>query len=627
MKRYSIFKNGVFIQNLDGLNIPLVCFKGYNLYIMFKSQSGISLIISYIIMIWTAFFFYPKWNHTGSEATISWDVSGYYMYLPAMFIYKDLKQCSFQDSILSKYKPTPDFQQAFKHEESGNYVMKYSMGQAVIMLPFFTLAHLYATMDSRYPADGFSFPYQFGIGFGMLLYGLLGLFLLRKILLCYFKDKTVAILLLCYVVGSNYLNYAAIDQAMTHSPLFTIYCLILWLTIKYHESPSIRLALGLGGLVGLATLIRPTDIISCFIPILWNIDSIKDLRPKLQFVKEYIKYFVIMGIMALAVFSIQLIYWKWVAGTWLVYSYVDQGFSWLSPHLYDFMLSFKSGWLRYSPMLILPIIALPLYIKKGKHKLAIVGMILLDIYIVTAWDIWDYGYTSGRAMVQFYPILAFPFALWLEEMMKKKWKTIVMVILIAIFAYLNVWWTYHAHAGNIQTSGLSKAYYMHMVGRWNGTDEDKKLLENKHLFYGTPKKAIEMYHNDFSQDSSANAIMVDDNLKLRVNQELQFTSVYKVENTHNYKKWIRVSAEFYCAQKEWTEWWMTQFWVHFKKGDQVVQKNWIRIQRHIENDKTKVVYLDAKVPADWDEIEIQWWNSDGNKELFIDNLSVITFDE
>ena len=136
-----------------------------------------------------------------------------------------------------------------------------------------------------------------------------------------------------------------------------------------------------------------------------------------------------------------------------------------------------------------------------------------------------------------------------------------------------------------------------------------------------------MYHNDFSQDSSANAIMVDDNLKLRVNQELQFTSVYKVENTHNYKKWIRVSAEFYCAQKEWTEWWMTQFWVHFKKGDQVVQKNWIRIQRHIENDKTKVVYLDAKVPADWDEIEIQWWNSDGNKELFIDNLSVITFDE
>jgi hypothetical protein len=49
--------------------------------------------------MYTAFIFYPKWKQSGVEATISWDASGYYMYLPALFIYQDIKTCSFKDSV------------------------------------------------------------------------------------------------------------------------------------------------------------------------------------------------------------------------------------------------------------------------------------------------------------------------------------------------------------------------------------------------------------------------------------------------------------------------------------------------------------------------------------------------
>ena len=31
-------------------------------------------------------FYYPKWQKPDTEATIGWDVSGYYAYLPAAFI-------------------------------------------------------------------------------------------------------------------------------------------------------------------------------------------------------------------------------------------------------------------------------------------------------------------------------------------------------------------------------------------------------------------------------------------------------------------------------------------------------------------------------------------------------------
>src|ERR1017187_1526723 len=92
------------------------------------------------VMCYTGFFFYPRWKQSNSEATISWDVSGYYWYLPSIFIYKDLKHQAFKDSIIWKYHPSnADFQQAIK-AANGNYVMKYSSGMAIMYLPFFAAA-------------------------------------------------------------------------------------------------------------------------------------------------------------------------------------------------------------------------------------------------------------------------------------------------------------------------------------------------------------------------------------------------------------------------------------------------------------------------------------------------------
>jgi hypothetical protein len=88
-------------------------------------RSFIVYLICVIAVFYTTFIYYPKWKNTGTEATISWDVSGYYYYLPAIFIYNDLKKLGFKDSIEAKYKPAGSFYQAFLHA-NGNYVMKYS---------------------------------------------------------------------------------------------------------------------------------------------------------------------------------------------------------------------------------------------------------------------------------------------------------------------------------------------------------------------------------------------------------------------------------------------------------------------------------------------------------------------
>ena len=61
-------------------------------------KSSYSLFLVSLLWFFLGAFYYPKWSKPGSEAAISWDVSGYYHYLPAIFIYKDLKNLSDKES-------------------------------------------------------------------------------------------------------------------------------------------------------------------------------------------------------------------------------------------------------------------------------------------------------------------------------------------------------------------------------------------------------------------------------------------------------------------------------------------------------------------------------------------------
>ncbi len=589
--------------------------------------SKISLLLCYLFMCYTAFLFYPKWEKTGTEATLSWDVSGYYMYLPAIFIYKDLKQCRFKDDILNKYHPTSDFQQAFLDSKSGNYVMKYASGQALLMSPFFFVAHVWATYSSKFPPDGFSFPYQFCIGLGCFLYALIGLYFLRKILLFYFKDVTVAIVLVSFVFGSNYLNYSSIDQAMTHNSLFCVSAILIFYSVKFYKNPTKIRAISIGLLVGLAVLIRLPDIILGLIPIFWGVSNLQELRLRYQFFVTHFSKYILAGIFFSLIFSIQFIYWKFVTGHWFVYSYQEQGFSWLHPNWVIFSTSYKCGWLRFCPMMALPYLGLLPFLLRKQNLFAVISLIFINYYIVTAWDIWDYGGTSGRAMVQSYPILAFPFAALIEEINKKKILQALFYSLFFFFIYLNIWWTYHAHKGNVPVFDLSKEYYWRVLGKWQTNDSDKKLLDTKFSYRGSPAQFISFYKNNFEQDSSKNALTFDSDTKIQLNETLQNTADYWVERPNIVQKWVRISADFYAKNKEWDVWKQSQFIVKFYFQEKEIQDNMIRVQRFFDNSEEKNIFLDAIPPKSWDKMKVYFWNAGSDKQLIINNLEIITFDK
>jgi len=84
------------------------------------------------------------------------------------------------------------------------------------------------------------------IGLGMLLYSFIGLYYLRKVLLKYFTDVATAVTLLVIVFATNYFDYAAIDGAMTHNTLFTVYAILIYCVIKFYEKPTLQNSILIG---------------------------------------------------------------------------------------------------------------------------------------------------------------------------------------------------------------------------------------------------------------------------------------------------------------------------------------------------------------------------------------------
>lgn len=595
--------------------------------------SKYAYILSVVLMCYTSFFFYPRWTKATSEASISWDVSGYYWYLPSLFIYHDLKHQEFEDSVMKKYSPTNgDFQQAMKLE-NGNYVMKYSSGMAVMYLPFFAMAHLLAS-PLGFPADGFSAPYQFAVQFGGLLISIIGLWYLRKLLLNYYTDKVIAIVLLLLVVGTNYLNYSSVDNGMSHCWLFTLYVFLLLNTRSFYQTFHLKYAIRIGLLVGLAALTRPTDLISCLIPLLWGLESIslKAIQNHISLLIKQIKPLLIAGICAGAVISIQLIYWKYVSGHWLVYSYGGQSFSFLHPYPILYTFSFRSGWLIYTPMMILAFIGIRPFIFNGANKLAILAFFLINYYIVFSWDIYWYG---GRAMVQSYPILLFPMASLVQWVLATRPRVVLFTIFALLFTYLNIWITWQYHRGNLYDADcMTEAYYKRVVGRWDVPVGTLVLRDVTQLYEDQPKDVKIIYKNDFEKDTgdyiTTNGVNGTQSLVINKTHVVSPASVFQYNGG---AQWIRVQANFYCKEKEWDVWKMHQMVVRLidkKKSfqNQIVKENMIRLERLLNSNENKQISLDMKLPAiHYDSVSILFMNAEGDKELMIDDLKVSQFNQ
>jgi hypothetical protein len=585
------------------------------------------LILAYVLF--QTLLLYPKFLIGGTESVMSWDVFGYYIYLPSIFIYHDLADLNSIKEMFETYRPAGDFHHAFL-QPNGNYVMKYPIGLAIVYMPFFFIAHLWAKLGN-YPADGFSFPYQFCIAFGSTCIAVVGLVITRKVLLKYFSDVVVCLALIALVLGTNYFNYATTDGAMPHNFLFTAFALNIYLTIRWHENPKVSIAFFIGICVGFVTIMRPTDCISALIPALWGVTGVRDLLNRFYvFVKQW-KQVLVFGLAGLIGVLPQLIYWKIYSGNFFHYSYGDFGFHWLHPHLIDGLFSFRKGWLVYTPMMGFALLGFYFLYKNLRIAFfAIFIFFVINLYIVFSWEIWWYGGSFGaRALIESYALMIFPMAALIAWVVQNRIVSFIVFSAMLFFIQLNLFQTYQCHSQGIgMSTEMSQAYYWRIFMNNRATFYDYKYLDvdvdqDTSRFI---RKDIALM--DFESDTAASAQHPCAGLRsFKLDESHQYSSKMniKAEDLKIRKgSYIRLSAYFYYENPEPETWRMAQLVLALKKPDGKSTFQVLRPGRISPTHKCTYVFFDYKANdvGPGDEISVYTWNAESSHEVFIDDVRI-----
>ncbi len=459
--------------------------------LLLKSKSFlVTCFLSLLIVI--CFYKNPR-QQNGKFFTndLEWDVFSYYMYLPFTFIYDDveMKHRDIVENIFKKYNLPGTYYQAYQLE-NGNYTPNYTMGFALLWSPFFFIGHTWAKAGG-YPVDGWSFPYQFSIASGVLIYILIGLFFLRKVLLRFFSDNLTAIVLLLIVLGTNYFHEAFNDYMQPHAQVFTGYAILLYYTIRWHEEQKKKYIIIAGLVIGFLILSRPSEILCLFIPLLWNIYDKESFRKKIELARTHFSQILLLMLFAFIPFIPQMMYWKHVTGAWIFFSYQNtEGFDFLKPHFFNVLFSFKKSWLVYTPIIVFPIVGVFLIKKYNKQIfLPIVVFFLVNFYLLSSWAAWWNGGSYGmRYFVDSYPVMAIAFGYVLVDIRKRKWpvKTIAFFAM-GFFTALNLFQTWQYVHWIIPEDRMTYAYYKRIFLKTKVTDEDRKLMEVGRSYDGSDR--------------------------------------------------------------------------------------------------------------------------------------------
>ncbi|MDD4109296.1 MAG: hypothetical protein PHH93_11310 [Prolixibacteraceae bacterium] len=570
---------------------------------------------------------------------LSWDVFGYYLYLPAKFIYHDigLIDQSWLNNIIDTYNPTETLYQATQLND-GNWVIKYWMGLSVLLSPLFFLAHFTSPLLG-YPADGFSFLYQVSMTIAGLLYAFAGLYLFFKVLRHFFNRTTSCIVLTLIFFGTNYLHLTAIDGTLlTHNFLFTLYGILTFSTIKWYDNPRSVYALIIGISMGFIVLVRPSELVCFLIPLLWYNKDHNYISGKLTLFRSKFSHVVIALAAVFIVLLPQILYWKSVTGQYLFYSYTDpgEGLDLLSPHTLKFLFSFRKGWLVYTPLMIFAVIGFYYLYKKNKPVfIAVTAFVVFDIYLISSYTNWWYagGSFSSRSLVPAYVLLAIPLGYFIAEIQTYRLLPRIMFILTLIFlSGLNLFQSWQFKNGIITKQTMTRDYYFAVFGKTEVPGEAQKLL-----LVSRPEVEVEeflnrenynrklVYENDFDEFSDTlsktdGVFVLDEENIYSPGPDIKFKDITSEDHA-----WITISTKVYVPVGSEFPLLVASF--HYKGRSYKYRTRSVPADDVEFDDWTEITmdYLTPGVRTKNDNLKVYLWYR-GSGKVLIDNLNVYAWE-
>ncbi|MBU2651435.1 MAG: hypothetical protein KKA81_10915 [Bacteroidetes bacterium] len=393
-----------------------------------------------IVVLFAAFLFlsfnrHSRHEHFSWKSEIYADKAGYYIFLPATFIY-GYNPVSYPDSI--DHKAGRGFRLDYAE---GKVFTKYPYGVALLQTPFFLFTHIIAK-PLGYADDGFSIIYHKMVNVASSFYLLAGLLFLYTFLRRYADKLTVILSLAVITLGTNLYYYGLEDTGMSHVYSFfafsgALFFFSAWKGSQYTSTRKLALFAVFSGLI---IALRHINVIFLIMLFFFDLSSVTEFRIRFQKFFLSKNFFIFLGIILVFIIP-QAIYNYYLKGEILTYLYDGEGFTnWKNPKIIELWFSPQNGLFIYNPVLLLLFAGMVvMFLQKTPNRWLLVILFLLISYVFSSWHMWWYGCGFGaRTFVDYYPILIIPVVILIKNINLLKthfWVGVFWVIVGIMIVY------------------------------------------------------------------------------------------------------------------------------------------------------------------------------------------------
>ncbi len=392
------------------------------------------------------------------------DGSGYYAWLPTLFIYKTL---DFSEAFnAEKLRKGKDYQGHNYHEVNGLLINKFPPGSAFLMSPFF-LAALFISLIFGLPVDAYEAVFQYSVGIAAVFWCLTGLIFLYRTLKSYgLTRKETIIFVAASLYATNLFAYTFLMPAFSHLYSFASISILIYSSRRYFLEQKTKHLVIAAVALGFVFTIRPVNLlIVVFLPFLAdgaeNIQAVVFNKLKSRRVLYALLFFL------LSIFPYLLINYE-QTGSFVYFPYKNEGFYWSRPEIFNFLFGFRKGWFVYTPFYLLLIPSLIILYKKNKFRFIwFATFFSVLIYVFSSWWNWFYGDSFGmRPMVDFTAVFVLIIMLFYRQLKTKHKRITLIFILLA--GILNIVQTYQYAKGIIHPDSMNKEAYFKILLKTSG---------------------------------------------------------------------------------------------------------------------------------------------------------------
>jgi hypothetical protein len=396
------------------------------------------------------------------------DGLSYYVYLPAVVLHQDPGLAALADDCCGGR--FPEYTGLARLADTGHWLNPHPIGVAVLMLPFFLIAHA-LTLWSNFTPDGFSVYYQHAAGLSGIVWMTLGLRWLQRGLARDFHPGVVAGTLLAVTFGTNLFHYGTYDAVYSHVYSCALIAALLVIVPRWFDDPSLRRSALLGLVAGGIVLVRHANALVLLYPLLYGVGVTDSISSRLRFARSHIGAIATVVCVGLATIAPQIALYKSVTGFWFSNPYGEQtvGFNFSSPHVLEVLFSTQKGLFFWSPVLLVAVAGL--MVMRGRPTSArgpIVAVLALTTWIVASWGDWQLGGSYGhRGFTDLLPLFALGFASASAFVSTQRTQiryvtggAAGLLVLLSVFQMLQYWW------GLVPFNDTTWAQYQELFLRW-----------------------------------------------------------------------------------------------------------------------------------------------------------------